>query len=91
MRLSTIITFFVFIVLVFIGTTLFLFWRFGIFRAEYQPSPLLTQIQSQLDFIKKYDFRENFKNVENLNIEKISLPQFSQEELGRPSLFSNPR
>lgn len=89
MKLSTIITFAVFIFLVFIGSSIFIFWRFGILKESYEPSPLLEQIQNQLDYIKKYNFQEKLKNLQNLNTEKVAVPQINQEDLGRSSLFSS--
>jgi len=90
MRLSLIITITIFSLVAFFGVAIFLFWKAGIFKAEYEPSELLKIIQNQLEFIKNYDFQKSSNYVNNLNTEKVVLPEIQEEELGRSSLFSNP-
>jgi hypothetical protein len=90
MKLSALITIAIFSFVAFLGVVIFLFWKAGIFKAEYEPSDLLKLIQSQLEFIKNYDFKKSSSYVNNLNTEKVVLPEIQEEELGRPSLFSNP-
>ncbi len=89
MKLSAVITLIVFSFVSFLGIVIFLFWKAGIFKAEYEPSELLNIIQNQLEFIKNYDFKKSSNYTSNLNTEKIVLPEIQEEELGRPSLFSN--
>jgi hypothetical protein len=90
MKLSALITIAIFSFVAFLGVVIFLFWKAGIFKAEYEPSDLLKLIQSQLEFIKIYDFKKSSSYVNNLNTEKVVLPEIQEGELGRPSLFSNP-
>ena len=90
MRLSAIITIALFSFFAFFGMIIFLFWKGGIFKAKYEPSEFLQLIQNQIEFMKEYDFIKPTSYLNNLNTEKVVLPEIQQEELGRNSLFSNP-
>jgi len=80
-----------FVILAILGLIILLFWKIGIFKEEYEASALLREIQSRLDFIKSYDLKSGQSYLQNLSVEQVSLPQINQSELGRSTLFSNPK
>lgn len=91
MNKTNLITIIIFILVFIFGFFLLIFWKIGVFKESYKPSELLEKIQNQLDFIKNYNLKESESVLQNLSIEKVSLPQIQNEEIGRSFLFDNPK
>ncbi|MER3570077.1 MAG: hypothetical protein C4348_00465 [Patescibacteria group bacterium] len=91
MNKTSIITVILFFLISVFGLIFLGFWKAGIFKKEYEPSPILQKIQSQLNFIKDYNFQKGNEALKNLGTIIKPFPQISEVDLGRPSLFSNPQ
>jgi hypothetical protein len=71
----------------FIGAVFLSFWYFGIFKKEVKSSEAINRIESQLNFVSNYSFKDTEQYLKKLPNKVYQLPEVRKEEIGRQSLF----
>lgn len=77
----------IFILFVFGGTLIFLFWRLGILKKEFASSPKTEELKASLQYLQNFPFNTLNQVFQNLPLGKIEIPTITPEELGKESLF----
>jgi len=65
----------------------FLFWRFGIFKKEAEPSKEIIETKEKIQFLNNYPFENLSQYFQKLSATKIEIPPVSSEEIGKETLF----
>ncbi|GIW67146.1 MAG: hypothetical protein KatS3mg096_014 [Candidatus Parcubacteria bacterium] len=78
---------FILILVLALGIVVFLFWRLGILKQEAEISSETMMVKQKIEFLNNYNYQDLSRYFQNLSVVKIDIPNFSTEELGRPSLF----
>jgi hypothetical protein len=66
---------------------IFFFWRFGIFKKEFEPTPEIIELKEKIEFVNRYSFQDLNQYLQKLPTVRIEIPTVSPEEIGRDTLF----
>ena len=69
-----------------LGFSIFVFWRFGIFKKEAELGEILN-IKSKIEFINNFPYQDLNKYFKDLPANKLEIPEINPEEIGRSGLF----
>ena len=78
---------FILLVIFIVSAIIFVFWHFGIFKKEAEPSSLILDLKEKINFVNGYFYQDLNNYFKNLPATKIEIPEVKPEEIGRTSLF----
>jgi hypothetical protein len=78
---------FILILIFALALIVFLFWRLGIFKKEFEPSKEITETREKMQFLNNYPFQNLSQYFQKLSVTKIEIPPVLPEEIGKQTLF----
>jgi len=78
---------FILILIFTLALIIFLFWRLGIFKKEFEPSKEITETRERMQFLNNYPFQNLSQYFQKLPATKIEIPPVLPEEIGKQALF----